>query len=219
MEGELVVELYTVHSPRACSYFADLVTNSSIAQHLRFSERDRNRVLVTTSSSDASFAPGEHFFGDELAASSGDDDAAASTSLRFTGAGLIGVPMEPASLRACAFFVTLRPAMAELGADCVVVGRVVRGMSSVLGAVMRARTEATTTRSSNAAAAAASEKLVKPLEILRAARMFVDVTPPRPVVFAAEQPQQQQQQQNRTQAAAAVSSKKKLGSLLDSMFE
>ena len=210
MEGELVVELYTQHCPRACAYFCDLVLGAS-ARQLRFSERDAHRAVASLkpdaaggatdamgaggtamsfASLSAAGADRSLYFGDEL-----------SDALRFVGAGLVGVPCEPAPRAAAvgAFFVTLAPCE-HLGRSAVVVGRVVRGMGAVVGALARARCEGT--------------RLLSPMEVLRAARRFEEPTPARPTAVSAA-----------TASAASASGSavaagaKPRSRLLDSMFD
>jgi cyclophilin family peptidyl-prolyl cis-trans isomerase len=201
LEGDLIVELFDSFAPRACKYFIDILSNPQLASNLSFSRRDSLKAvccLNSDNSSSSSFLiPSNFFFAEEL-----EDESA--RRLKFTGAGIIGVSCEP-DLKTNAFFVSLAPMMmtnsnnnnsADVSSSSIVIGRVLQGMNSVLGYLIRANCDGN------------GSQLISPLRILRSAKIFLNQEiPARPRIV-----------QRKKEAAIENISQKKKSSLLDSMF-
>ena len=87
----------------------------------------------------------------------------------------------------------------------LVVGRVVQGLNSVVGYLVRAKMTGTTSR-----------QFIAPLKISRVAQVFEQDVMPRPALGSSNN--NTNNGENSTSSGAPVVSKKK-GSLLDSMFD
>lgn len=229
LEGDLIIELFSSFAPRACKYLIELLTSSSSSSsffssqvqpnQLAFTTRNSSAAFVTTlansSSSSSTIFSGTPSFSSSLSASFFfGDELDSSDKLKFTGAGIIGVPCEP-NLSSNAFFVTLAPMMGDEGgasaSSSIVVGRVVQGLNAVVGYLVRAR------MSGNAGA---TRQFVNPLKILRAGQLFEQEPMPRPshvgnVGAGVVAPSNQNQK--KTEEIPVVNKKK--SSLLDSMFD